>query len=103
VNFNKAIAREIRMTQFGLGRLGAALALVASGAMIGAGLSASNEAQGEVRTTPPPQAFQSGGQLAVPVLKEMAATLHQIDARLARLESIAQDVQAKTAKPALAD
>ena len=68
-------------------------ALIASGVLAGAAVSTSNEAHGEIRGTPPPQAFQSGGQLAVPVLKEMAATLHQIDARLARLEAAAQKLQ----------
>jgi hypothetical protein len=54
-------------------------------------------AQGEIRTTAPPQAFQSGGQLSVPVLREIAATLRQIDSRLARLEAAAQKLQ--TARP----
>jgi hypothetical protein len=67
--------------------------------LLGAGMAAStallssNEALGEVRGTPPPPAFQSGGQLSVPVLKEISATLHQIDARLARLETVAQKLQ----------
>jgi hypothetical protein len=33
------------------------------------------------------------GQLSVPLLKEIAATLHQIDARLAKLEIAAQKLQ----------
>ena len=44
-------------------------------------------AHGEVTAAPEPPAFQTGGQLSVPVLKEIAATLHQMDARLARLET----------------
>jgi hypothetical protein len=71
-----------------------AAVLVASSVLAGAVVSTSNRAQGEVRVTPPPVAFQSGGQLSLPLLKEIASTLQQIDARLARLESIAQKLQA---------
>jgi hypothetical protein len=67
--------------------------VVAASILAGAVVSSSNRAQGEVRVTPPPTAFQSGGQLSLPLLKEIAATLQQIDARLARLESIAQKLQ----------
>jgi hypothetical protein len=67
--------------------------LLIGGMIAGAVVSPSNEAHGEVRGTPPPQAFQTGGQLSVPVLKEIAATLHQMDARLARLETVAQKLQ----------
>ena len=67
--------------------------LVSAGMLAGAAVSTSNEARGEIRGTPEPQAFQSGGQLSVPVLKEISATLHQIDARLARLETVAQKLQ----------
>lgn len=77
-----------------LQRILLAMALVVSGVVAGAAVSISNEAHGEIRATPQPQAFQSGGQLSVPVLKEIAATLHQIDARLARLETVAQKLQA---------
>ena len=72
--------------------------LLIAGMIVGAAATTSNVAQGEIRTTPPPQAFQSGGQLSVPVLKEIAATLHQIDGRLARLETVAQKLQ--TQRPA---
>jgi hypothetical protein len=48
---------------------------------------------GEVRSGPPPTAFQSGSQLSVPILKEIASTLHQMDARLAKLEIAAQKLQ----------
>jgi hypothetical protein len=71
------------------------LLLVAAGAIAGASMTATREAHAEIRATPPPQAFQSGGQLSVPVLKEIAATLHQMDSRLARLEALAQKMQTK--------
>jgi hypothetical protein len=72
-----------------------ALLLVATGAIAGAAMTATREAHAEIRPTPQPQAFQTGGQLSVPVLKEIAATLHQMDSRLARLEAIAQKMQTK--------
>ncbi len=70
-------------------------ALLAGGVLIGSAMESSNEAWGEVRTGPPPTAFQSGGQLSVPILKEIAATLHQMDSRLAKLEVVAQKLQAQ--------
>ena len=59
----------------------------------GPNISTTNQAHGEVRGTPEPPAFQTGGQLSVPILRDIAATLHQIDARLARLETVAQKLQ----------
>ena len=87
------------MNRLSLQRFVVGMALVAAGIVAGAAVSTSNEAHGEVRGTPPPQAFQSGGQLAVPVLKEIAATLHQMDARLARLETVAQKLQTPRTAP----
>jgi hypothetical protein len=72
-----------------------ALLLLAAGAIVGAAMTATREASAEIRATPQPQAFQTGGQLSVPILKEIAATLHQMDSRLARLETLAQKMQAK--------
>jgi hypothetical protein len=69
------------------------VALVCAGLAAGAVVTPSHIAQAEIRATPPPNLFQSGGQLSVPVLKEIATTLHQIDARLARLEAVAQKMQ----------
>ena len=71
------------------------LLLLAAGAIVGAWMTATGEAYAEIRETPRPESFQSGGQLSVPVLKEIAATLRQIDSRLARLETMAQKVQTK--------
>jgi len=69
------------------------LALLCAGVLAGGALPAAKVAHGEVRTGPPPQAFKSGGQLSVPLLQEIAATLRQIDARLARLEAAAAKMQ----------
>ena len=55
---------------------------------IGGGLTLSAAAptsQGGGRSTPP-QAFKSGGQLSVPVLREIADTLERIDTRIQRIE-----------------
>ena len=76
------------------------IALVMAGVLVGGTVPSARVAHGEIRETPPPQAFQTGGQLAVPVLKEIAATLRQIDSRLSRLETMAQKLQ--TARPATA-
>lgn len=40
-----------------------------------------------VQVSPQPQAMQSGGARAVPVLDEILATLRRIDGRLERLEA----------------
>jgi hypothetical protein len=71
--------------------------LLVTGAIAGAAMTSTREAHAEIRATPQPQAFQTGGQLSVPVLKEIAATLHQMDGRLARLEALAQKMQTKRA------
>jgi hypothetical protein len=84
------------MKRVHLSRLVAGALLLVAGIVVGASVSTSNVAHGEVRTGPPPTAFQSGGQLSVPILKEIASTLHQIDARLARLETVAQKLQTRT-------
>jgi hypothetical protein len=78
-----------------IGKAAMAVLLLAAGAIVGAAMSATREANAEIRATPQPQAFQTGGQLSVPILKEIAATLHQMDSRLARLETLAQKMQAK--------
>ena len=65
-----------------------AVALVATGVLAGAVVPPPRAAWGEVSVAPPPVAFQSGSQLSVPILKDIAATLEQIDGRLARLEAM---------------
>jgi hypothetical protein len=90
---------RIDMNRTILQRLVVGIALVAAGVVVGAAISASNEAHGQSRGTPPPKAFQSGGQLSVPLLKEIAATLHQMDARLARLEAAAEKLQTPRSEP----
>jgi hypothetical protein len=68
------------------------LALLGAGMVAGSALNAPDSAWGEVRSAPAPPAFQSGGQQSVPILKEIAATLATMDARLARLEGLAKQM-----------
>jgi hypothetical protein len=86
------------MTGQKMARAAYAIALAASGVLVGANLSTTNVAQGEVRGTPEPPAFQTGDQLALPILRDMSVTLHQMDGRLARLEAVAQKLQVTQAR-----
>lgn len=70
------------------------LALAASFILLGAAIPTTNQAHGEVRGTPEQPQFQSG---SVPILREISGTLRQIDARLARLETTVQKMQATAA------
>jgi hypothetical protein len=74
------------------------VALLAAGLIVGHAFSPL-AALGDVKTPTPPQSFQSGGQLAVPVLKEIAATLKQMDARISRIEVIAQQMRTTKTLP----
>src|SRR6476469_6703593 len=83
------------MKQFNWQKLLIGLALAAGCMLVGAAIPTSNQALGEVRGgAPEPPAFQNG---SVPVLREISATLHQMDGRLARLETLAQKMSAKDA------
>jgi hypothetical protein len=73
--------------------------LAAAGMVIGTNIPATNHAYGEVTGTPEPPTFQAG---SVPILREISATLRQMDARLARLEVSAQKMQATAARGAVA-
>jgi hypothetical protein len=77
-----------------------ACVLLVAGSIAGAAMTATREASAEIRVTPQPQAFQSGGQQSVPILREIAVTLHQMDSRLARLEALAQKMQTMQTKRA---
>jgi hypothetical protein len=85
------------MKQFSLRRFVIGLALAMACVLAGTAIPTMNQAQGEVRGTPEQPAFQSG---SVPVLREISGTLRQIDSRMARLESIAQKLQASAAASA---
>jgi hypothetical protein len=71
-------------------RLVAGLVLLIAGMAAGAAMESPNQARGAFGDPPPPVPFKSGDQLSVPILKDIAATLQKIDARVARLETAAQ-------------
>jgi hypothetical protein len=71
----------------------AAAVLLMVGILIGSAASPPSAAWGDVQPPIPAQSFQSGSQISVPILKDIAATLHQMDARLARLEALANQLQ----------
>jgi hypothetical protein len=77
-----------------------AVGLLGAGMFIGSEVAKPPAAWGEVVTAVPPQHFQSGGQLSLPLLQEIAASLQQIDGRLARMEAIAKQIAAKRASSA---
>jgi hypothetical protein len=87
------------MTRENLHRWLSSGALIVAGVLVGTAFESQNTAIGEVRSGPPPTAFQSGGQMSVPILKEISATLLQMDGRLERLELAAKKLQ--TAKGGL--
>jgi hypothetical protein len=83
------------MKKFSWQKLLIGLALAAGCMLLGASIPMTNQAHGEVtRGAPEPPAFQAGG---VPILKDISATLRQMDGRMARLEAIAQKMQARAA------
>src|ERR1043165_91179 len=83
------------MQQFSWQKLLIGLALAAGCMLVRATIPTTNQALGEVRGgAPESPAFQNG---SVPVLREISATLRQMDGRLARLEVVAQKIQAKAA------
>src|SRR5262245_52242762 len=76
-----------------------AMLLVGAGAIAGANLTSTNQAQAEVRGSNQEQpSFQSGGQMSVPILREISATLKVMDARLARLETSAKKIEMSAGK-----
>lgn len=81
----------------------AAVALTSAGVIAGANMSSTNVAQGETTPAPPPRAFESGGQMSVPILRDISSTLHQMDARLARLETVAQKLRSTPARRSISE
>ena len=69
--------------------------LVALGIAFGSTIGRPSSAWGEVLSSAPPQSFLSGAQISVSVLEDIAATLHQIDGRLSRLETVAKQMANK--------
>ncbi len=83
------------MKQFNWQKLLVGLALATCCMLLGAMVPTTNQALGEIRAgAPEPPAFQNG---SVPILRDISATLRQMDGRLARLEVVAQKMQARAA------
>jgi hypothetical protein len=85
------------MNQAKLQRVVLALVLVVTGVMVGSTLPTTKQARGELQLTPEPDSFKTGGQLSVPILKDISTTLHQIDERMARIEAVFQKLQSTRA------
>jgi hypothetical protein len=63
--------------------------LLGAGYLIGSVATQPTTASAQVINSAPDQHFMSGDQLSLPVIQDIAATLHQMDARLGRLELVA--------------
>lgn len=72
-----------------------ALALMGAGMFIGSNITLPTIAWGQIVTTPQPQHMLSGGQLSLPILQEISATLKEIDGRLSRMENLAKQMSNK--------
>ena len=87
------------MNQLTIRRTAVAGLLLGVGIAIGS-LALEPTVHAESRKIAPREHFKSGGEVSVPILKEIAATLHNIDSRLARVE--ASLARISLAKPKLA-
>jgi hypothetical protein len=76
-----------------LNRIVIVTGLIVSGMWIGSALPPTGAARAELQPEATPQHFQSGAQQSVPILREIAATLKQIDLRLSRIETAAKQYQ----------
>jgi hypothetical protein len=72
-----------------------AMMLVGGGMFIGSSVTVPSIAWGQIITTPQPQHMLSGGQLSVPILQDILATLKEIDGRLSRMENLAKQLSNK--------
>lgn len=72
-----------------------AAALVGAGMFIGSNITMPEIAWGQIVTTPQPQHMLSGGQMSVPILQDISATLKEIDGRLSRMEGLAKQLSNK--------
>jgi hypothetical protein len=71
--------------------------LLGAGYLIGSVASQPTTASAQVINSAPDQHFMSGDQLSLPVIQDIAATLHQMDARLGRLELVAGQMASERA------
>src|SRR5262249_24403136 len=80
------------MKKFSWQKLLIGLALAAGCMLVGATIPMANQAHGEGRGVPENRPVVD---TSVPILREISATLRQMDGRLERLEIVAQKMQAK--------
>jgi hypothetical protein len=66
--------------------------LVSAGLLAGTLIPPPGAVRGEVTQPAPPNQFKSGDPLSVPILRDISATLHQIDGRLSRLEAVFKEL-----------
>jgi len=69
-----------------------AAALVGAGMFLGANVTMPTIAWGQIVSTPQQQHMLSGGQMSVPILQDISATLREIDGRLSRMETLAKQM-----------
>jgi len=62
---------------------------------IGANVTMPTIAWGQIVQTPQQQHMLSGGQMSVPILQDISATLKEIDGRLSRMETLAKQLSNK--------
>ena len=89
--------REIEMnaSRRSLRNFVCAMSLVGAGMFIGSNVTMPTIAWGQIITTPQPQHMLSGGQMSVPILQDISATLKEIDGRLSRMEGLAKQLSSK--------
>lgn len=83
---------EMSASQRSLRNFVCAMSLVAAGMFIGSNVTRPTTAWGQIITTPQPQHMLSGGQMSVPILQDISATLKEIDGRLSRMETVAKQL-----------
>ena len=71
------------------------MSLVGAGMFIGSNVTMPTIAWGQIITTPQPQHMLSGGQMSLPILQDISATLKEIDGRLSRMEGLAKQISSK--------
>jgi len=72
-------------------RVGGMAAILLASFWAGTFLSPRPASTADVRRGPPKQHFLAGSERSVPILQEISETLKRMDARLARIETIAAE------------
>ena len=74
-----------------------AAGLLGVGMFLGSTVSLPSIAWGQTINPPPQPHLLSGGQMSVPILQDISATLREIDGRLSRMENLAKQIANKRA------